>query len=259
MLAAALASAVLGVLTYYSVPRHQDHDYRAIVGHVIERGTPSDTVFALFPWQIGYWRAYAPRDLEGRPFPHNPNQSDKKPWNGMTLSVLALERALQRGTIWFPAPLSFGSSLPCRSRTVPAGSCGECRGQLVWWRHQAQCLVISVKPSTPRNGQTHLGSVELHRAGVEPRTANSANEVLNVALGLEDAGLVQINSTLHWRSLILLGANGPNETTNPWGAFLFAGTRLRKLYSGLHRCSWIPGAGRTAPRSLHADCRHSSS
>ena len=77
----------------------------------MQQGRNSDTLLAIFPWQVGYWRAYIPQgepDLSG---PQPLLLSDEAVTWGPTVRQ-ALDDALQRGTLWFPAPLSFGSTLP---------------------------------------------------------------------------------------------------------------------------------------------------
>ena len=53
------------MLIYYTTPRYAADDYRPLIRQVIQQGNDQDGVLALFPWQVGYWRAYAPRDASG--------------------------------------------------------------------------------------------------------------------------------------------------------------------------------------------------
>jgi hypothetical protein len=43
---------------FYNVPRYADDDYRPLIARTVEQGLPGDTVFCVYPWQVGYWRSY---------------------------------------------------------------------------------------------------------------------------------------------------------------------------------------------------------
>ena len=60
---------ILGIAGYYTQARHGEQDYRAIVRTVEQRGSVDDDVLALFPWQVGYWRAYGQRDASACTLP----------------------------------------------------------------------------------------------------------------------------------------------------------------------------------------------
>ena len=57
-----VATSVASLAAFYTVPRYPDDDYRALIAHTIEQGLPEDTVFAVYPWQVGYWRSYGSPD-----------------------------------------------------------------------------------------------------------------------------------------------------------------------------------------------------
>ena len=57
-----VAISVASLAAFYTVPRYPDDDYRALIAHTIEQGLPEDTVFAVYPWQVGYWRSYGSPD-----------------------------------------------------------------------------------------------------------------------------------------------------------------------------------------------------
>ena len=53
-----VAASAASLAVFYTVPRYPDDDYRALIAHTIEQGLPEDAVFAVYPWQVGYWRSY---------------------------------------------------------------------------------------------------------------------------------------------------------------------------------------------------------
>ncbi len=57
-----IATSAASLVAFYAVPRYPDDDYRALIAHTVEQGLPGDTVFAVYPWQVGYWRSYGSPD-----------------------------------------------------------------------------------------------------------------------------------------------------------------------------------------------------
>ncbi|MEZ4867101.1 MAG: hypothetical protein R3C14_37605 [Caldilineaceae bacterium] len=113
-LAALLVSAVLGVWTFYTQPRYQADDYRPVVQQVVQQGADGDTLLATFPWQVGFWRAYAP--LLGLTAAHGPHVqliSDGAALWGPAVQHM-IDDALRQGTLWAPALLTIGSDLPAQ-------------------------------------------------------------------------------------------------------------------------------------------------
>lgn len=95
----ALLSA-LSLAAFYTVPRYAAEDYRPLIGQVNQWGRPDDTVFAVFPWQVGYWWSYG---AAGGP---QPALSPSDDWGAAAQG--ALEQVLARGRVWFPQHLSLG-------------------------------------------------------------------------------------------------------------------------------------------------------
>jgi len=88
---------------FYTVPRYPSDDYRPLIARSVEQGLPGDTVFCVFPWQVGYWRSY------GSPNGPMAELSPDATW-GPKVSA-ALDAALAEGRIWFPAHLALGGVL----------------------------------------------------------------------------------------------------------------------------------------------------
>jgi len=101
-------AAITGVGIYYTTARYTQEDYRSLLADISRMGRDADSLVAIFPWQVGYWRAYAPRDIVG---PKTLLLNDfAVEWDDSVEEALAT--ALAGGTLWFPEPLAFGSSLP---------------------------------------------------------------------------------------------------------------------------------------------------
>ncbi|MBV7333881.1 glycosyltransferase family 39 protein [Chloroflexi bacterium TSY] len=100
--------AGIGIYTFYTLPRYTERDYRPIVAQVLQQGARQDTLLTIFPWQVGYWRAYAPFPDPG-PSPHLIGQGSLE-WHAATQQQV--DNALVEGTLWFPEPLSLGTILP---------------------------------------------------------------------------------------------------------------------------------------------------
>lgn len=103
-----VAAAIVGIYLFYSTPRHVQEDYRPLLADIAHAGRDTDTIFTTFPWQVGYWRAYKPTDIEGPDtFLMSPFAIEYSPQ-----LILDLQWMLAEGTLWFPEPLAFGSDLP---------------------------------------------------------------------------------------------------------------------------------------------------
>jgi len=176
-----LISALVGIDTFYTTPRYAEHDYRPLIQQVVQQGTDNDTVFAIFPWQVGYWRAYAPANgltVEHGPWPVLVAEGALT-WNAALQQ--ALETMLARGTVWFPAPLSFGSSLPAEVEHYLAAHATNLEN--VWYSTATRLSAWQPLPSAPlQPSAAEFGSVRLTGAGVEPHEIASANQPLQVRL-----------------------------------------------------------------------------
>ncbi len=104
-----LLAAGVGLWAFFTVPRYADNDYRPLIRQTVQQGSDADTVFAVYPWQIGYWRAYAP--VWGRGERHGPwpQLTPNPAWDDSVAQ--ALDQALSRGKVWFPAHLALGGIL----------------------------------------------------------------------------------------------------------------------------------------------------
>ena len=89
-----MAMNAASLAAFYLVPRYPGDDYRPLIARTVEQGLPEDTVFAIYPWQVGYRRSYG-----------SANRTDRllTPDADWTPGVAAaLDGALARGKVWFP-------------------------------------------------------------------------------------------------------------------------------------------------------------
>ncbi len=106
------AASAASLWMFYTVPRYPGDDYRALIARSVEQGLPEDTAFAIYPWQVGYWRSYGSA---------NGPAALLTPDTDWTPGVAAtLDHALARGKVWFPAHLALGALLETRVETYLA-------------------------------------------------------------------------------------------------------------------------------------------
>jgi 4-amino-4-deoxy-L-arabinose transferase-like glycosyltransferase len=176
-----LASA-LSLGLFYTVPRYPEDDYRPLIARSVEQGLPGDTVLAVYPWQVGYWRSYA-AGVDGPTAILTPSAA----WNGEVAA--ALDKALARGHLWFPAHLSLGAILETEierqlgQRAAPFVNTWYGAGTRLsaWSRHDADGLSASSTPILAEydyaGGSFSLGE---HPGWEQPVSA--ANQVVPLAL-----------------------------------------------------------------------------
>lgn len=175
------AAAVGGIATFYTLPRYAEDDYRPLIGQVVQQGRPEDTYFAIFPWQLGYWRAYAAgAALAPGGGPQALLASDAAVEWGPEVAAL-VDGALARGTLWFPAPLSFGSTLPGEIESHLLGRAANLENR---WFSPATRLSAWAAPAPVARQAAALSfdGAQLVDAGFGPAEAASANEPLSVDL-----------------------------------------------------------------------------
>jgi 4-amino-4-deoxy-L-arabinose transferase-like glycosyltransferase len=60
-----LLVTTVSLLSFYTVPRYPDQDYRPLLRDIAARATPQDTLLGSYQWQLGFYYAYLPQ-----PQPH---------------------------------------------------------------------------------------------------------------------------------------------------------------------------------------------
>jgi hypothetical protein len=189
-LASFLISAMIGSWTFYTTPRYIADDYRPLIRQVMQQGTDNDTVLAIFPWQVGYWRAYAPTTgltLSHGPYPELVAEGALE-WGGTVQH--AIDAALARGTLWFPAPLSFGSTLPPQIDHYVAQHAINLAN--VWYNTTTRLYAwhkLTAAPLQPH--ADNFGPIRLIGASVTPQQVASANQPIALTLAWQIADATQ--------------------------------------------------------------------
>ncbi len=212
-----LLGAGAGLFTFYRLPRYGADDYRPLVRQVVQQGNDEDTLLATFPWQVGLWRAYAPQ--VGLPWnsPHGPQValvSERAVTWGEAVQR-ALEHALARGTLWFPALRSIGSTLPAEVDQFFATQPPQSRPVLLvdhWYGNSTLRAWRRLDPALVTPMATDFGPLHLDGAGVAPTNVAAANQSLRI--------------DLHWREPVDVSAALPYGTTirllrdgHPWANY----------------------------------------
>ena len=205
LMAIPIVASAIGLFIFFTTPRYTDHDYRPIIADVIEQARATDTLLALFPWQVGYWRAYAPRTADGELLSPQPAPVDQTILRWNEEFAAHLDAAMQNGTLWFPMPLSFGSTLPDEIETYLVAHARNLENH---WYSPATRLTAWVKSAETAPQQpiqtNYADQLQLVSAGLTQSTITSANSPLAIDLCWQPpAERVDLSTTLR-----LLDANG---------------------------------------------------
>ena len=176
-----VATSVASLAAFYTVPRYPDDDYRALIAHTIEQGLSEDTVFAVYPWQVGYWRSYGSPDGPTARLSPDP---------GWTPAVAAaVDGALARGRVWFPAHLALGAILETQieahlaDRAVPFSN--EWHGpntRLSAWAAEPEGRPVDLPAMRFMLPGSGLGAVELAGITALNGAVQAANAVMPISL-----------------------------------------------------------------------------
>ncbi|MBI1297006.1 hypothetical protein GC175_18795 [bacterium] len=177
--------AGLGVYVFATTPRYAENDYRPLMRQIVEQSRSEDTVFVVFPWQIGYWRAYAP--VWGRNVIDGPRAvlSPSPSWGEPVARTL--DAALAEGAVWFPAHLALGAFLEREVERHLSAAAVQFENR---WYNPSTRLGgwRQVELSQPKTlgGTVDFGPVRLGtRSGVDGQPVRSANEVVAVTLAFD--------------------------------------------------------------------------
>jgi len=58
--AAMVTPAAVSLISFYTLPRYPNEDYRPLLRDVAAMATPADTILASYQWQMGFYQAYLP-------------------------------------------------------------------------------------------------------------------------------------------------------------------------------------------------------
>lgn len=188
--------AGLSLAAFYIIPRYEDEDYRPLIDRVMQSGRAEDTVFAVFPWQVGYFWSY------GRPDGPQPELSPNVEW--MPEVAAALDEALQRGRVWFPMHLSLGGLLESAAEQHLAADNYQLANG--WYSPSTRLSGWAAPPSVPDRAATTRAATFANGvradASFVDRPLYADNDVLPITLAL--AGLAEP----HVASLRLIGEDG---------------------------------------------------
>ncbi|RME86370.1 MAG: hypothetical protein D6775_00235 [Caldilineae bacterium] len=162
-----LAVTGASLWAFYTTPRYPERDYRPLIATVRENAREGDTVFAIFPWQVGYFWAYLPADQ--RPdILLSPDES----WSPAVNQTL--DRLLARGAIWFPEHLALGGILEGQAEQYLDQQSYQLLNRwfgdetrLTAWSRADEALPTSEEPAVPIRWQN---GVTLTAAQVSTRT-----------------------------------------------------------------------------------------
>jgi hypothetical protein len=187
-LAGICVASLIGIWTFYTVPRYVDNDYRALIRQTVQQGRDEDTIFTVYPWQVGYWRTYAP--IWGRGEQHGPWPllSPSPAWDASVAA--ALDEALARGKVWFPAHLSLGGILEGEIEAYLAARTLSFENR--WYTPTTRLSGWALSPtgqSTPTAAQFDFGPLRVDSA-IGAASVVSANQILPITLQwtLDDPG-----------------------------------------------------------------------
>ncbi len=181
--------AALSLAAFYIVPRYADEDYRPLIGQVMQWGRAEDTVFAVYPWQVGYFWSY------GRPDGPQPELAPADEW-GPTIAS-ALNKALHRGRVWLPMHQALGGLLEGAAEQYLA----ENNYLLVnrWYSPSTRLTGWLEPQSSPPDTPAVLNSASFEDGALVdvlhvPRVLTAANDVLPVRLTLSELNAPHIIS-----------------------------------------------------------------
>ncbi len=171
-------SGLFGAVLFYTTPRYVKDDYRPVIAQVVQQGAPNDSFLAIFPWMVGYWRAYAPSDMTG-PTPLLLGDFAV----AYTPAVAAtVDTAIAGGTLWFPEPLGFGSSLPGEIEAHLRATALNVENRWISLTTRLSAWAMASRPSAqPLFAQFGNGPL-LEAAGVQSDAVLGANVPLAIRL-----------------------------------------------------------------------------
>ncbi len=133
---------MLALRGFYTVPRYPEEDYRPLLARVGAEQGPGDGWLAVYPWQIGFLRAYLP---DAHPTPI----AAELAWEG---EPQALERDLERllvahPRLWFPAYQVKGRLFEEEVVAALART-----GVVAWdeWEGNTRVYLVGAAPPPPR-------------------------------------------------------------------------------------------------------------
>ncbi|MCB9137894.1 MAG: glycosyltransferase family 39 protein [Caldilineaceae bacterium] len=173
-------AALAGATVLFTTPRYADRDYRPLIGQIVQQGAPGDTLFAVFPWQVGYWRAYVTEEFRTAYGPEAHLAGEGILTWGEEIQA-GLDEALTQGAVWFPEPLAFGSTLPGEIEAYLASRGANLVNR--WYNPTTRLTAWRVlPPGETKPVDADFGPVTLTKAAVAPSQAAAANDAMAITL-----------------------------------------------------------------------------
>jgi len=201
----------------------------------VEQGLPEDTVYCVYPWQVGYWRSYAQVDGPKAVLGSSPE------WGPEVQA--ALQDALARGRVWFPAHLSLGAILEKQverflgERAVPFANTWYGPGtRLSAWSTETagrDPVVFTGEVGSPLASYSlpSGGQLILQAATGSDRPIPAANRIVDISLAWQ-AGLAPPELSVSVRLVDDLDQIWAQNDYEPLGALAGAGA------IGRHESAW---------------------
>lgn len=168
---ALVALSAVSLAAFYTVPRYAEEDYRPLIGQVNQWGRPEDTVFAVFPWQVGYWWSYG---AAGGP---QPLLSPSDDWGAAAQG--ALDAALATGRVWFPEHLTLGGFFETPAEDYLSGRAHLLANQ--WYSPGTRLTGWAVPETAERVTSSPIefaNGTSLARVDIGPPVVQAANDTL---------------------------------------------------------------------------------
>jgi len=280
-----LVSAGVGVYNFYTIERYADRNYRPIVKQIVQQGGDEDILLAIFPWQVGYWRAYTPAELRHQELLLLGQNSLE--WNDEIRTQID-DALLHGGTLWFPAPLSLGSDLPSEIEAYLASTIGlwsssaigdstdspdessiteeanknnqvlinvETRWVNETTRLSAWRLVPPLELSTPLSADEPLadfGEIQLLSTAYDPTEVASANSVVHIAMEWSSvASIIGLRPSSATDDIPI----SPNESSTEWQFSLrlldgSGRSRVNRSFRSMTAERWRSDVGFVVPAGL---------
>ena len=234
LFAALLIGAVAGITNFYTQPRYADRDYRPLVRQVVQQGNDDDTILAIFPWQVGFWRAYS-TDLASDITQSGAKLAGPRPlllgqgslqWNAQL--VAQIDTILGQGTLWFPAPESLGSTLPGEIESYLRSQMGAARPLNLEnrWANPTTRLTAWRRTPTPTIVQpvdvqwtTDFAIVQLVGSRLTATEIESANQPLGIELVWDLPSVLQEDLRVSLRLQDAQSHVWANRDYEPLGAY----------------------------------------
>jgi hypothetical protein len=189
-----LAAAAGGVFTFYTTPRYSAYDYRPLLREIVQQGRNEDALLAIFPWQVGYWRAYMPQDAPLLTGPTPRLLSDGAvTWSPAVQA--SVDAALAAGALWFPEPLAFGSTLPAEIEAYLEENASTLENR---WYGMTRLTAWAGLPTPEPDASwaADFGAVQLLAAATAPETVEAANQPISVQIMWQIAESTELNISL---------------------------------------------------------------